>query len=346
VVTVTPPTPSGVADHSARLIEAIAGDEVDADVEVFTSGGPRRLDRAAAVEVRHIAALPERVASDAVDDVLYCVGNDSIHRPLFDLMRIVPGHVLMHDVRIPRLYGPEGPPEGAIPDADSEHVSTPVASVAVSRLVQSEHASTLLREVSGFDSIDVGPHPCWNDGTVDPIDDGDPPWIVSVGIAHEVKRTDLFVAAIRHLTERVAVRAAVVGPGGSRFVGGSDVVATEHVDDVEFDAWLRKAAIAVQLRATTNGESSGAVANVIARGVPLIVTDIGAMSELPDDVAVRVPVDVTAEHLADVMAALLGDPEARGRMRSAALAFAGRETVTAQALRIVGAVRPAAGVRG
>ncbi len=239
------------------MIEAIAGDAVDVDVEVFTPGGPRRLDRAPTVEVRHLAALPERFASGAVDDVIYCIGNDSIHRPLFDMMRAVPGHVLMHDVRIPRLYGPEGPPEGTIPDTDSEFVATPVASAAVSRLVQSEHAGQLLREVSGFDAVDVGPHPCWNDGTVEPIDDGDPPWIVSAGIAHEVKQTDVFVAAIRHLSQTTPIRAAVVGPGGSRFVGDSDVIATEHVDDVEFDAWLRKAAIAVQLRATTNGESSG-----------------------------------------------------------------------------------------
>ena len=100
------------------------------------------------------------------------------------------------------------------------------------------------------------------------------------------------------------------------------MIATEHVDDVEFDAWLRKATIAVQLRATTNGESSGAVANVLARGVPLVVTDIGAMAELPDEVAVRVPVDVTPKALAEAIAALLGDPAERARMRSAALAFA------------------------
>ena len=66
------------------------------------------------------------------------------------------------------------------------------------------------------------PHPCWNDGTVEPIDDGDPPWIVSAGIAHEVKQTDLFVAAIRHLSPTTAIRAAVVGPG----VRGSSATAT------------------------------------------------------------------------------------------------------------------------
>jgi glycosyltransferase involved in cell wall biosynthesis len=139
----------------------------------------------------------------------------------------------------------------------------------------------------------------------------------------------------------------VVGPGGSRFVReGDQVVVTEHVDDDEFDQWLRRASIAVQLRASTNGESSGVVANALARGTPLVVTDIGAMAELPDEVALRVPVDITPQRLADTLAGLLDDPLRRSAMRAAALAFAARHTAASQASKIADAVRPRAGVRG
>jgi glycosyltransferase involved in cell wall biosynthesis len=348
VVTITPPVESGVADHSARLIEAFASDAVEADVEVFTPGAPRRLDRAPGVEVRHLAALPERHASREIDGVVYCLGNDPVHRPVFDVMRAVPGAVLLHDIRITRLFGREGPPAGSwCPESDIDYTSGPVASIASPVLVQSEHARELLHAASGFDAVDVGPHPCWNDGTDAAIDDPGPPWVISAGIAHELKQTDLFVAAMRLVTGETAARVAIVGDGGPRFLSpADDIVATGQVDDGEFDRWLRRASLAVQLRAVTNGESSGVVAHALARGVPLVVTDIGAMRELPDDVAVRVPVDATPAELAAAIAGLLSDPVRRGLMRAAALRFATRNTPVDQARRIVEAICHPAGMRG
>jgi glycosyltransferase involved in cell wall biosynthesis len=226
-------------------------------------------------------------------------------------------------------------------------VSAPVASIAAPVLVQSTHARELLHAASGFDAIDVGPHPCWNDGTHEAIDDPGPPWVVSAGIAHELKRTDLFVAAMRLVSAEMPARVAIVGDGGPRFLRPDDeIVATGQVDDTEFDRWLRRAALAVQLRAVTNGESSGVVAHALARGVPLVVTDIGAMRELPDEVAVRVPVDATPEELADAIRALLADPARRAGMRAAGLRFAAGNTPVDQARRIVEAICQPAGVRG
>jgi glycosyltransferase involved in cell wall biosynthesis len=348
VVTITPPVASGVADHSARLIEAFADEAVDVDVEVFTPAAPRHLDRAPGVEVRHLAALPERHASNAVDRVVYCVGNDPVHRPVFDVMRAVPGAALLHDIRIGRLYGRQGPPAGSpAPPSDADFESAPVAAIAAPALVQSVHARELLHAASGVDAVDVGPHPCWNDGTAEAIDDPGPPWVVSAGIAHELKRTDLFVAAMRIVLADTPARAAIVGDGGPRFLTPDDeIVATGQVDDVEFDRWLRRAGIAVQLRATTNGESSGVVAHALARGVPLVVTDIGAMRELPDEVAVRVPVDCAPRDLAAEIVRLLADAERRRDMRAAALAFAARHTPVEQARRIVEAITRPTGVGG
>jgi glycosyltransferase involved in cell wall biosynthesis len=256
--------------------------------------------------------------------------------------------VLLHDVRIPRVYGEQGPPSGSPrPASDAEFTSAPVASIAAPVLVQSAHARELLRLASGFEAVDVGPHPCWNDGTDAVVDDPGPPWVVSAGIAHELKQTDLFVAAMRMVLAASPARAAIVGDGGPRFLDADDaIVATGQVDDAEFDRWLRRAALAVQLRATTNGESSGVVAHALARGVPLIVTDIGAMRELPDDVAVRVPVDAEPAQLALEIERLLADPERRRGMRAAALAFAAHNTAADQARRIVEAICPAAGMRG
>ena len=179
--------------------------------------------------------------------------------------------------------------------------SSSAAARATAVLVQSTHAAELLRETTGFASADVGPHPCWNDGEAGHIDDGEPPWVVSAGIAHEAKQTDRFAAAARRLVSDGTARAAIVGDGAGRFVtDGDGIVAAGHVDAAEFDRWLRRASVLVQLRAGSNGESSGVVAHGLARGVPLVVTDIGAMSELPDEaidafIAAYRPIDASFE---------------------------------------------------
>lgn len=342
VATHLPPTATGVADHSEHLIAALAALD-DVDVEVFVPTVPHRVAGAPGVAVHHLAALPQRWATGELDHVLACVGNGAIHRPLVDAMAVVPAVVLLHDVRLPYLFGAGGP--GWLPaDAPDDPASAwPVASRATAVLVQSEHAVALLLDTAGVPGIDVGPHPCWNDGSTEPIDDGGPPWVISAGIAHEAKQTDRFVAAVAPLVARGVARAAIVGDGGRRFVDGIDgidgIVTTGHVDGAEFDTWLRRAALAVQLRAGTNGESSGVVAHCLARGVPLVVTDIGAMGEIPDAAALKAAVDVEPADLEDAIGVLLADPDRLARMRAAGLAFAARETAAAQAGRVVEALR-------
>ncbi len=330
VVTHLPPAASGVADHSERLVAALDA-LPGVRVEAFNPAVPHRSPRAPGVRVHHLAALHERWASGALDHVLYCVGNGTMHRPLVDAMRTVPGAVFLHDVCVPILLGRDGDTAGS---------PGPIAEHATAVLVQSAHAVRMLREVAGVTGVDVGPHPCWNAGTTEQIVDTDgAPWVVSAGIAHEAKQTDRFVAAVGPLVAGGLARAAIVGDGGPRFVSDGDgIVTVGHVDDHAFDTWLRRATIAVQLRAFTNGESSGVVAHAMARGVPLVVTDIGAMSEVPDAAAVKVPVDVTPDALADVIAALLADPDRLASMRAAGLAFAASETATAQARRVVEAL--------
>src|SRR5680860_1459463 len=144
---------------------------------------------------------------------------------------------------------------------------------------------------------------------------------------------------MRRLAERRPIRSALVGLGGDEpLTADDDVVTTGHVPAGEFDDWLRRASLLVQLRSVSNGESSGVVAQALSYGVPLVVSDLGAMAELDDDVAVKVPVDIAPDELAAVVDGLLGDPERLARLAAAARAFAARETPVAQARRIVDAV--------
>ena len=101
--------------------------------------------------------------------------------------------------------------------------------------------------------------------------------------------------------------------------------------------------MAVQLRGQTNGESSGAVADLLSRGVPTIVTDLGAMGELDGSIVVKVPVDISASTLAGAILELLDDPEQRIEMHDRSVAYARKSSYAAQAsalLDAVTAVRP------
>jgi len=49
--------------------------------------------------------------------------------------------------------------------------------------------------------------------------------------------------------------------------------------------------VLVNLRYPTMGETSGSVIRALSLGKPLVVSDVGWFSELPDDVVLKVPVD-------------------------------------------------------
>ena len=49
--------------------------------------------------------------------------------------------------------------------------------------------------------------------------------------------------------------------------------------------------VLVNLRYPTMGETSGSVIRALSVGKPLLVSDVGWFSELPDDVVLKIPVD-------------------------------------------------------
>jgi hypothetical protein len=77
----------------------------------------------------------------------------------------------------------------------------------------------------------------------------------------------------------------------------ADRLVTEGVERVgyveEEELWSLMAACdaCISLRSPTMGETSGSVIRALSLGRPLVVSDLGWFSELPDDVALKVPVD-------------------------------------------------------
>jgi glycosyltransferase involved in cell wall biosynthesis len=89
---------------------------------------------------------------------------------------------------------------------------------------------------------------------------------------------------------------------------------TEQVSTEVFRRWMERATAAVQLRDSWNGEASGTVGECIVAGVPLVVSDIGWMHELPDDCAVKVGAGLAPPELGELLADLVAAPGRRRAM--------------------------------
>jgi glycosyltransferase involved in cell wall biosynthesis len=161
------------------------------------------------------------------------------------------------------------------------------------------------------------------------------PVIVTLGVVAEVKQTAKIVEAFGQIADRHPnVTLAVVGPSASeaetqrcwdaaRRLGVEERVRmTGPVDDDEFRRWLQQATLAVQLREHSNGETQATIADCFAAGVPTIVTALGSGRELPDEAAVKVEREISAQDLAARMLALLVDPGRRATMIEAGLRHA------------------------
>ena len=89
---------------------------------------------------------------------------------------------------------------------------------------------------------------------------------------------------------------------------------------LEGDAYwlaLGRSDLAVQLRTETDGEASGSVCDCLAARVPMIVSEIGWLKELPDPAVLHVPRDCPPAALAEWMGRVIDDSGLRERIRTA-----------------------------
>jgi glycosyltransferase involved in cell wall biosynthesis len=222
--------------------------------------------------------------------------------------------------------------------------------VAVSEqfIVMSVYASRLVR--ADIDSADAHKVVVTRfaygdlDGPVTPAAAREP-IVAAFGVVNEVKRPGALIEMLPAVLERVPDAAlAIIGRCGeaehahltalAEAVGVADrVTIAGNADEREYRGWMDRAAVAVQLRKSSNGESSAATGYCLAAGAATVVSAIGAQRELPDAAVVKVPVDIGAAALGTVVADLLVDPVRRQAMADAGKAFtdeANFETVTTE----------------
>jgi glycosyltransferase involved in cell wall biosynthesis len=192
-------------------------------------------------------------------------------------------------------------------------------------------------------------------GILEPVStvsfDSADPLVVTMGIAAEVKRTEAFVQAIPKVLESLPeARFAIVGGfAPPEFEGVIEELAvalgiagrltiTGHVNRSEYDSWLRRATCAVQLRATSNGETSAAIADCLRNGVPTIVTGIGPAREYPSGSVYSIPAQATAREIGEAIVEVASDAELAHSFANRGLKFACASTFEAASLSILDAL--------
>jgi glycosyltransferase involved in cell wall biosynthesis len=157
--------------------------------------------------------------------------------------------------------------------------------------------------------------------------------VASFGFVNHVKLHDRIVAAwlASGLARDAGCRLVFVGESGSdayhaalaqriaRAGLAAPIVITGFADDATFADYLAAADVAIQLRSETRGESSGAVLDCLAHGLPLITNGRGALAELPTGVALQVPEEFSDDDLVGALEALWRNRELRAGMSRAGL---------------------------
>jgi glycosyltransferase involved in cell wall biosynthesis len=98
---------------------------------------------------------------------------------------------------------------------------------------------------------------------------------------------------------------------------GQGVLATGPVEMKRFIDYMQVTDLAINLRYPGGSESSGSLMRLMGLARPVVVSDIGSFSELPDGSCVKVPVDGSEQRtLLAYMLALAGNREMRLRIGS------------------------------
>ena len=338
-----PPDTSGIADYSALLLPAL---ERLVEVEVVRPGRTRPVADTD-VALYHVGNNPDAhgwivdalrrrpgvvVLHDFVIHHLVAgltIGRKDGHAYLAAMEREagVPGRLLGYGVlegRVPPLWEvrpEEFPLAGEVLDR------------ATGLIVHSRYVEERARS-HGYD----GPlwriaHPAWPAPNAEPAPLTGAPLVGCFGHLNESKRIPQVLRAFAELRRtHPDARLLLVGSEAPGFdlagrlerigVAAEGVIREPYVEESRLWSLMAACDACVLLRAPTMGETSGSAIRTLSLGKPLVVSDVGWFSELPDDVALKVTVGGDAEVEALTAALVrLAEPGVAARMGDAARAY-------------------------
>jgi len=179
------------------------------------------------------------------------------------------------------------------------------------------------------------PHPAWRDPGATPAQLDGAPVVGCFGNLNASKRVPQLLEAFARLREsHPDARLLLVGASSPGFdlesrterLGLNGVIREDYVDEARLWSLMAACDVCVALRAPTMGETSGTAIRALVLGLPLVVSDLGWFSELPGDVALKVPVgEREVETLTAALELLAGSEDARAAMARAGRAYTERE---------------------
>ncbi len=332
------PDRSGIADYSALLLPAL---RERVDVEVARKGGRARGD----VALYHVGNNPE-AHGWIVQQLRREPGVVVLHD--FVLHHLVAGMTLGHkdgpsylaamerDAGIAgRLLG-LGVIDGCIPPLwevrpEDFPLCGEVLDLATGVIVHSHYVEERVRDRFAGPVWHV-PHPAWHPPEVEPVRIEGDPVVGAFGNMNPSKRVPQLLDAFeRFRASHPGARLLLVGAAAPGFdlewriahegLQGA-VVQEDYVDEERLWALMAGVDVVASLRSPTMGETSGTAIRALTLGKPLLVSDVGWFSELPEAVALKAAVD---DRESDRLAAgleRLADPALRAEMGEAARSLA------------------------
>ena len=340
-----PPDRSGIADYSAHLLPALE-QRIEVKVAKHRRPAPRRCD----VALYHVGNNPDAhgwiveafrkrpgvvVLHDVVLHHLVAGMTVARDRPggYLDAMQResgVVGRLLAHGV-VDGLLQPLWKDRAA-----DFPLTMWVVEPAIGIIVHSHFAEQWVRELGFTRPVWRIPMPAWE---VPPAAvEARRPYVVigCFGHMNTAKRIPQLLDAFGRLRLRRPETQLVLG--GSQSPGfdlaallearslGDAVVQHDYLAEERLWQLIGGSDVLVNLRSPTMGETSAMVVRALSLGKPLVVSDVGWFSELPDEVAVKVPVDEhETEALVHALERLASDAGYRERMGKAAADWARRE---------------------
>jgi glycosyltransferase involved in cell wall biosynthesis len=146
------------------------------------------------------------------------------------------------------------------------------------------------------------PHPAWPVEPIEPAAVDGAPLVGCFGFLNMNKRIPQLLEAFALFRERrPGARLLLAGAAAERFdlqrrlerlgIGGDALIRIDYVPERELWSLMAACDVLVNLRSPTMGETSGSVIRGLSLGKAMLVSDVGWFSELPNDVALKIPVD-------------------------------------------------------
>jgi glycosyltransferase involved in cell wall biosynthesis len=147
------------------------------------------------------------------------------------------------------------------------------------------------------------PHATWPARVAEPAADvSGAPLIGCFGHLNMNKRIPQLLEAFTLLRQkRPGARLLLVGEATERFdldrrlerlgLDGDVLIREGYVSEERFESLMEACDVLVNLRTPTMGETSGSVIRALSLGKPMLVSDTGWFSEIPDNAVLKIPVD-------------------------------------------------------